>query len=183
MRILFVCTGNVCRSPAAVLLAGALGADEPGLHVESAGTFPLTGQGVHPATAAALARRGLDAGGHRARPIGEGLVAAADLVLTMTREQRAETVAIHPKALRRTFTLRELRRLVERAEDDSPRGAAAWVASVGRWRGLAEPGPDDVPDPYGRPEPVHEQVVALLEQELLVSLPPLLRAVRAVSSR
>ncbi|NHC45925.1 arsenate reductase/protein-tyrosine-phosphatase family protein [Motilibacter aurantiacus] len=183
LRVLFVCTGNVCRSPAAAALARRLGGDRVELLAESAGTSPLTGHPIEADTAAALHARGIDASAHRGRPITRGLVAAADLVLTMTREQRSQAVALCPPALRRSFTVRELRRLVDRAEAEGssrPAGdacsAAEWVASVGRWRGLATPGDDDVPDPFGRPAAVHEQVVGLLAENLAVVVPAAVRA-------
>lgn len=85
-RILFVCSGNTCRSPLAERLVRR-GAEERGLddvEVRSAGTF--AGRGAPASSGAVLAarRRGLDLSGHRSTPLGPDLVEWADLVLAMT---------------------------------------------------------------------------------------------------
>ena len=85
-RILFVCSGNTCRSPLAERLARRE-AEERGLddvEVRSAGTF--AGRGAPASRGAVLAarRQGLDLSGHRSTPLGPELVEWADLVLAMT---------------------------------------------------------------------------------------------------
>ena len=85
-RVLFVCTGNTCRSPmAAGALLRELGADGERVEVASAGTAAWEGQ---PATAPSIevaAREGIDLAGHRSRRVTPALVRAADLVLVMER--------------------------------------------------------------------------------------------------
>lgn len=89
-RILFVCSGNTCRSPLAERLArreaGDRGLDE--VEVRSAGTF--AGRGAPASSGAVLAarRQGLDLSGHRSTPLGPDLVEWADLVLAMTNAHR-----------------------------------------------------------------------------------------------
>jgi protein-tyrosine-phosphatase len=85
-RILFVCTGNICRSPTAeVLLRRRL--EQEGLsdwEVESAGTWTM---GERPASRYAvqlMTARGLDLTAHRSRAINRHIIEQADLVLTMT---------------------------------------------------------------------------------------------------
>lgn len=101
----------------------------------------------------------------RARQVDEDLLGAADLVLTMTREQRREVVELNPRIVRRTFTIRELSGLaaVTRDEDIVNEGAVptadraarlrAAVEAAGRRRSrrrnLTLPAHDDVVDPYG----------------------------------
>lgn len=85
MRLLFVCTGNTCRSPMAEALARKI-AIERGLgdvEVMSAGTSATPGM---PASDGALLvgmERRLDLASHRAQPLTRDLVRASDLVLTM----------------------------------------------------------------------------------------------------
>lgn len=87
LRVLFVCTGNTCRSPlATAALAAELGPDGERIDVASAGTAAWEGQ---PATAASIevaARDGLDLTSHRSRRATPALVRAVDLILVMERE-------------------------------------------------------------------------------------------------
>src|SRR5207248_5869494 len=86
-RILFVCTGNICRSPlAAALLQRALaqrGID--GLEVASAGTGAWDGAPVSEGAYLVMLERGYDLSAHRARLLTRELVDEADLILTMAR--------------------------------------------------------------------------------------------------
>lgn len=87
LHILVVCTGNTCRSPLAeALLRSALGTRGS---VSSAGTGAWEGA---PATEGAYLvglENGLDLSGHRAQMLTRELVAAADLILTMSRHHAA----------------------------------------------------------------------------------------------
>ena len=83
-RVLFVCTGNTCRSPMAVgALLDDLGADRDRVAVTSAGTAAREGQ---PATDPAIktaSREGVDLKPHRSRRITGAMLGQADLVLVM----------------------------------------------------------------------------------------------------
>lgn len=86
--VLFVCTGNVCRSPAAAaifrhLLRRRYAAQ--GWHVGSAGTWATPGAPIHPLVQRVLRELGIESGRHRARPVSSRLMAQADLVLGVTR--------------------------------------------------------------------------------------------------
>jgi protein-tyrosine-phosphatase len=92
-HILFVCTGNTCRSALAEGLARARLGPEPGTTFASAGLYALDGA---PATAHALsvaAEVGVDLGAHRARSLSREMVEAADRVYGMTRSH-AEALAL-----------------------------------------------------------------------------------------
>ncbi len=96
-HILVVCTGNICRSPAAAALLQHRLA-QAGLgdwHVTSAGTWARDGQPATSHMVTLLADRGLDLSAHRARTVNHHILRAADLVLVMTRN--------HAEALRLEF--------------------------------------------------------------------------------
>ena len=94
-RILFVCTGNTCRSPlAAAVLRDALGDDARLVEVSSAGTAASEGDGASDGTRRIAERAGLDLSGHRSRRITQDIARAADLVLVMERDHRAAVLAL-----------------------------------------------------------------------------------------
>jgi protein-tyrosine phosphatase len=171
LRILAVCTGNICRSPAVErLLAARLGAAyrgraagglAPAIEVGSAGTAAVVGAPMTASMAELVTRAGGDASRFVARQLTPSLVREADLVLTLTRRHRAAVVELVPAALRRTFTLRELARLALRVDPAKLPGTGATTADRvaallplaaasrnggGAARASAD---DDVVDPYG----------------------------------
>ena len=155
--LLFVCTGNICRSPTAHLLAAAR-LPVGHFRVHSAGTYGLAGYPIEPNAARLLVDRGIGCDEFRATRLDAGLIDAADLILTATREHRTAVVTTAPEALRKTFTMREFARLVDRVPDPLPSSdadpadrARALVAAAAaqRGRGWAPPRDDDVADPYG----------------------------------
>jgi protein-tyrosine phosphatase len=165
-RILFVCTGNVCRSPfAEVLTRGLLAAAGFPAEVSSAGTDAPVGLPLHPDTRRALAEWGLDgaaADACRARLLEPGMVAAADLVLGATVEHRAAIVRAAPKGLRHTFALREFARLAAAVDpsalptEPAARGRALVTAAKAERGARPVPvGADDIADPIGRPAAAH----------------------------
>jgi protein-tyrosine phosphatase len=172
VSVLVVCTGNVCRSPAAeVLLRAGLGR-RSGIRVVSAGREARVGEPVDEPMRRLLADRGLSTTAAAARQLGPDLVRAADLVLTMTTEQRSAVVAQVPAAVRRTFTLREFAELAALSAPDAVAGAGspgerlrALVQAAPRARACRQAGPehDDVEDPFRRPEAVHARVLAAID--------------------
>ena len=85
MDILFVCTGNICRSPmAAGLLRHMLPPERrSAFHVHSAGTHGLDGEPAAPFAVQAAAARGIDISRHRARSLDPEMVRQADCILVM----------------------------------------------------------------------------------------------------
>src|SRR5438046_7558777 len=89
-HVLFVCTGNICRSPlAAALLQRALKERGLDMNVTSAGTGAWDGAPASEGAYLVGLERGLDLSGHRARLLTRELVEQADLILTMARHHRA----------------------------------------------------------------------------------------------
>ena len=84
--VLFVCTGNTCRSPlAAAALEQELGADASRIAVVSAGTRAWDGDPATPHTITVAKAAGIDLGDHRSRRATPELLRQADLVLVMER--------------------------------------------------------------------------------------------------
>ena len=85
MNILFVCTGNTCRSPmAAAIMEKICVENDIDVLIESAGVFAEIGQTASPEAIQALREMGIDLTFHRSKPVSEDLVEKSDLILTMT---------------------------------------------------------------------------------------------------
>ena len=166
--ILFVCTGNICRSPMAEgLLREILEAAGSELEVASAGTY---GADAEPASAHAirvLADRGVDIGTHHSQLLTSDLIDEADLLVAMTRSHETDVAALDQMARSRTFLAGEVARLGSQA---GARGAGdsvrVWAEALHAARGgymttgrLA----DEVADPYGGPEDDYRRTADRLE--------------------
>lgn len=140
MKILFVCLGNICRSPTAEAVLRALAAREAPelpLEVDSAGTAAYhVGQPPDPRTRAAAARRGYDLSALRARTVEPGDFERFDLILAMDREN-----------------LQDLRR---RAPSHAHERLRLFLE-------FAPDAPEDVPDPYYGGPNGFEEVLDLVE--------------------
>jgi protein-tyrosine phosphatase len=108
-RVLFVCLGNICRSPTAEGVLRQLAAQEaPGLELEidSAGTADYhIGTAPDPRSLRAALRRGIDISGLRARQVSKNDFAHFDLILAMDRNNLIELEAMKPGNSRATLRL------------------------------------------------------------------------------
>lgn len=171
MHVLFVCTGNICRSPSAERLAVAhaqrLGI--PDFAASSAGTHAVIGHPIHPEAATVLTKLGGDASDFVARLLTPKIASGADLIVTMTRAHRDAVLEIAPGKLRRTFTLCEVSRLI------SEKNARA-IADLATLRPhLENSEPMDVPDPIGRGPEVFAEVGA----QIAALMPPIFEVFQA----
>jgi protein-tyrosine-phosphatase len=169
LRILFVCTANICRSPASELLARRALPDETDVVFSSAGTHGSDGGRANPEIATALPGD-LDSSAFRSRRLTTALLEDADLVLTMEAAQRTFILDEHPSLFRKVYTLGQFAQALEQA----PRGLDrdALLAHVAATRGHADPAVD-VPDPYRRGPEAAAGCVARLEELLRTVLPAL----------
>jgi protein-tyrosine phosphatase len=157
--VLFVCIGNVCRSPFGErLLAARLPGER--FEVSSAGVGAMVGHAMSRYAAAELRSCGGDPTGFAARQLTPDLLEHADLVLTATRELRSRVLAEMPAALRRTFTVLEFAALSEHAEGSTPAELVRWAAVH---RSTAAGIEQDVPDPYRRGAEEHARAARMLD--------------------
>ncbi len=137
--LLFVCTGNTCRSPMAEIMCNAMIDDDPRFQqaswrATSAGLQVFRAEGISENAAKALANRGLLSADHLSRQLDEDELARASLVLTMTAAQRDMLREYFPEEAEKVFSLKEF---------------------------AGEEG--DVLDPYGGPPAVYERTAQELE--------------------
>lgn len=147
-RLLFVCLGNICRSPLAEGVMRQLVAErglEGQIEVDSAGTGAWhAGEEPDARSSAVAARHGVSLAGQRARRVEDGDFRAFDLLLTMDMENQADLLG---------------------------RAPAKYAERVVRLRDFDPQGEGDVPDPYyGGPQGfenvfamVHRSCAALLD--------------------
>jgi protein-tyrosine phosphatase len=178
--ILVVCDGNVCRSPTAqFMLATSL----PDTRVASAGMHAMAGVGFCEVATDTLIRHGHEvatfAREFRSRRIRDLEPAEFGLILTATKEHRADLARAHPDLRDRIFTLREaaglLSGLIAMGEARGPADFVAVVALMNKYRGalasptIAEPfrlgrtvvEPVDIPDAHQRRVRMHRAVIDL----------------------
>lgn len=137
-RLLFVCTGNTCRSPLAEVLARRAVASRGWSHVEVSSAGVATGGGgpASEGSVRAAARRGLDLADHRSTPLTAELLAGADVILAMGPGHLA--------------IIQEL--------------GAGERADLLTTFATGEEGGEGVLDPYGGPDELYEETCALLEE-------------------
>ena len=120
--ILVVCTGNICRSPVGEAVLQSLLPEY--MSVSSAGTHAVVGAPAEPEVQEFLRREvGLEAN-HTARQLTRDQADSAHLIITMTSEHRSWVARNAPRAVRRTFTLKELSLLLESLPSESQIGRA-----------------------------------------------------------
>lgn len=158
VRILTVCTGNICRSPVAERLLQA-GLDQVlpgGFVVTSAGTRAMVGEPIQPPSAEIVRIFGGNPENFAARQLTSKILRGVDLVLTMTSGHRGEVLQLDASLLKRTFTIREFARMLDVLDErvaaapaGTPAGGAAGAgtgdgardgdpltANTAFWRGL-----------------------------------------------
>jgi protein-tyrosine phosphatase len=153
LKVLIVCTGNICRSPIAEQHLQSL-LDASQMQVFSSGTMAMDGHPVETGAATAYkAITGNNVGSHSAQQFLASQALDAALILTATAEHRTEVIRTAPSALSRTFTLLEFAGLLESVDPSVFKGSlvaavAAVAAKRGQQPGELVVGSADIIDPY-----------------------------------
>ncbi len=105
MRILFVCTGNTCRSPMAAALMNKIAKDNDlDIGADSAGIFAEEGVGASDEAVEAVKKYDIDLSAHKAKTVSDALIRANDVILTMTE---AHKMVLKNLACEKVFTIAE----------------------------------------------------------------------------
>ena len=117
MNILFICTGNTCRSPMAEGFGRSIAAKkmecnidqltENGYHISSAGVMAMDGHPASPEAVIACRSRGVDISEHKSRLISREMINNADYILAMSEAHYNTILSIAPDAAAKTAMLDE----------------------------------------------------------------------------
>ena len=146
MELVFVCSGNICRSSMAEGLARRIWAERWGtcgdLRASSAGIAAWPDEPASPEAMLALRGKGIDISAHRSRQINAGIVDRAGLILVMARFHKEYILKNFPEAAGKVFLLAE----------------------------FAGEGKTDVPDPYGGSQQTYQACADMLEPLIVAAL-------------
>jgi glycine hydroxymethyltransferase len=140
-NVLFVCTGNICRSPIAEGLFRRLIGNRKDIEVASAGVHAVRGQPPSLYAVEVCADEGIDISGLRSQPLTAALIDQATHIFAMTGAHVETIQALFPQTAEKTFLLREF---------EEP-GTTVWR---------------DVPDPIGLGREVYEDCSRIIRNAL-----------------
>lgn len=166
LRVLFVCTGNICRSPTAERLAAAYAVEMgiKSLITSSAGTKAVVAHPMHTDAAIVLKDLGGDPTGFTARQLTPKVAVDADLILAMSQRHRDRVLELCPQKLNKTFLLHEASQLVTQH-------GAERIADLAELRPELDPiGRRNVADPIG----LSFEVFQSIGLEIAELLPPIM---------
>jgi glycine hydroxymethyltransferase len=139
--VLFVCTGNICRSPMALGLFRRLLGNRKDIEADAAGVHAVRGQPASVHAIEVCRRRGVDISWFRSQPLTATLVDRATHIFAMTGAHLETIHLLFPQSAEKTFLLREF---------EEP-GATLWC---------------DLPDPIGMGREIYEECAESIEKAL-----------------
>lgn len=110
-KILFVCTGNTCRSSMAEVIARKKIQEMQDKHVRieviSAGTDAIPGYPAASAAVNVMKKRNIDLASHKSKSLTPEMIKEADVILTMTLNHKQRILSMEPSAVNKAFMLKE----------------------------------------------------------------------------
>ncbi|MEO7804325.1 MAG: hypothetical protein ABIS18_08105 [Actinomycetota bacterium] len=153
--ILFVCTGNICRSPMALGFAQSIAAKcRLPISLSSAGLLS-SGNAATEEAVKVMAEQDIDISPHISTTLDVALSRGPNFVIAMANAHLNETISRDPSLRPRTFTLKDfVRRARAMGQRDGP--MEGYLSALGRGRSLSEmasalASDDDIEDPFGGP--------------------------------
>ncbi len=141
-NILFVCTGNTCRSSMAEAIFKNIikeaGEEMKGIKVKSAGLFVIPNQPASEKAIEIMKKKGINLTNHKTAQLTIKKIEEADLILTMTAEHKKSVINISPESKEKVFTLKEY--------------------------GFGNTG--DILDPFGKNKKAYEKTAEQIEQAI-----------------
>jgi protein-tyrosine phosphatase len=165
VKLLAVCTANICRSPAIEGAVRKIAADrDAAIDVVSAGTRSSGGRPADPDTVAAARKAGFDLSKHVSQPLTPELIDDAELIVCAEIEHLGEVIRYREEAFYKSFLLLEFIDIVTIRHDGDD--VATWLARFSRQRSaqrvLQSAQRYNLADPYKRGKRRQEEAVATI---------------------